>query len=89
MHVLRPHSMYALKTGAPPPTWADLEFAGRLTFVRCMGNQGLPPSLQDTIMERSGAEWYVKYINTLHLPSTSKPKELVAILSECVDKHSK
>ena len=74
--------MRAFNSPAPPAAWKEPEFAGKLTFVRCMRDQALPPFLQDIFMERSGVEWKVKDIETSHSPFASKAEELVEILVE-------
>lgn len=72
--------MHAFDSPAPPAAWKEAEFAGKLTFVRCMQDQALPPFLQDMFMEKSGVEWKVKNIEASHSPFASKPEELVKIL---------
>ena len=82
MNLLRPTSLHAFDSDAPPAAWAEPEFAGKLTFIRCMQDQALPPFLQDTFIEKSGVKWKVKDIDTSHFPFASKPEESVNILVE-------
>ncbi|KAL8729374.1 MAG: hypothetical protein Q9166_004767 [cf. Caloplaca sp. 2 TL-2023] len=80
--LLRPTSMRALDTSAPPAAWAEPEYAGSLAFVRCMQDQALPPPLQDMFVEKSGVQWTVKDIEAGHFAFASKPEELLKILRD-------
>ena len=80
--LLRPHSLRAFDSSAPPAAWKEPEFAGKLVYIRCLRDQALPPVLQDMFMENSGVEWKVKELDTSHSPFASKPEELVKILVE-------
>ena len=79
--------MGALGTHAPPPAWAEPEYAGILTYLRCLKDQALPPPLQDWFMERSGAEWRVKNVEASHSPFASRPKEVVDIVRELLQQY--
>lgn len=72
--------MHAFDSPAPRAAWKEPEFAGKLTFIRCMQDHALPPFLQDMFMEKSGVEWKVKDIEASHSPFASKPEELVKII---------
>ena len=48
--LLRPTSMHAFDSPAPPAAWADPDFAGKIAFIRCMKDQALPPFLQDMFL---------------------------------------
>lgn len=74
--------MHALDSPAPPGAWADPDFAGKIAFIRCMQDQALPPFLQDMFIEKSGAEWKVKDIESSHSPFASKPEELATMLGD-------
>ena len=80
--LLRPTSMHAFDSPAPPAAWADPDFAGKIAFIRCMQDQALPPFLQDMFMEKSGVEWKVKDIESSHSPFVSKPEDLVTMLAD-------
>ena len=80
--LLRPHSLRAFDSSAPPAAWKEPEFAGKLVYIRCLRDQALPPVLQDMFMENSGVEWKVKELDASHSPFVSKPEELVKILVE-------
>lgn len=80
--LLRPTSLHAFDSPAPPAAWKEPEFAGKLTYVRCTQDQALPPFLQDMFVEKSGVAWKVKDVNASHSPFASKPEELVEILVE-------
>ena len=74
--------MRAFDSHAPPAAWAEAEFAGKLTFIRCMQDQALPPLLQNVFMKKSGVEWTVKDIETSHSPFASRPEDLAEMLGE-------
>ena len=80
--LLRPHSLRAFDSSAPPAAWKEPEFADRLVYIRCMRDQALPPFWQDMLMENSGVEWKVKDIEASHSPFATKPEELFKILVE-------
>ena len=78
--LLRPTSMHAFDSKAPPAAWAEPQFTGKLAFVRCLQDQALPPFLQDKFVSFSGVEWNVKDIEASHSPFASKPDELAELL---------
>ncbi|KAL8737028.1 MAG: hypothetical protein Q9181_002092 [Wetmoreana brouardii] len=84
IRLLRPTSMHAFDTSAPPAAWAEPEYAGSLMFVHCMQDQALPPPLQDMFIERSGVQWTVKGIEASHFAFASKPEELVMMLRDFI-----
>ncbi|KAL8705653.1 MAG: hypothetical protein Q9201_001251 [Fulgogasparrea decipioides] len=82
IRLLRPTSMYAFDTSAPPPAWAEPEYAGSLLFIRCTQDKAIPLPLQGTFVERSGVQWTVKDIEASHFAFASKPEELVKMLRD-------
>lgn len=83
---LLPHSMRVFDSSAPPPAWADEEFANKLAFIRCTADRALPSFLQDMFVQNSGVSWNVRDIDSSHSPTISRPEELVELLSEMVAK---
>lgn len=77
---LLPHAIRAFESPAPPPAWAQPDFAGKLAFLRCSLDQALPPFLQDMFVEKSGVEWAVKELECGHSPWASRPVEVVKAL---------
>lgn len=80
--LLRPTSMHAFDSHAPPAAWAEPEFAAKLGFIRCMQDHALPPFLRKIFVEKSGVEWKMKDIETSHSPFASKPEEMAKTLGE-------
>lgn len=87
--LLRPTSMHAFDSPAPPAAWAEPEFAGKLAFIRCMKDQALPPFLQDIFMKNSGVEWKVKDMEASHSAFASKPEEMANILEDFAQQFGK
>lgn len=81
-NLLRPTSMRAFDSPAPAMAWADLEFRGKIAYVRCLKDQALPPFLQDMFMEKSGVGWKVEDIEASHSAYASRPDELANVLGE-------
>jgi len=79
---LLPHSMRVFDSSAPPPAWADEDFAGKIAFIRCTADQALPLFLQNMFMENSGVKWNVREIESSHSPFISQPQKVVELLSE-------
>ncbi|KAL9624613.1 MAG: hypothetical protein Q9160_001278 [Pyrenula sp. 1 TL-2023] len=77
---LRPHALKAFDSIVPAAAWAEPAFEGKIAFIKCTMDQGLPPFLQDMFMQRSGVKWIVKEIEASHSPFASKTKEVVEIL---------
>ena len=82
--MLRPQSLKALDSPAPPPAWAEPEFAGRLGFIRCMQDQALPLSVQDQFMEKSRVAWKVMDLDAGHDAELGKSDEIIKIIDRWV-----
>ena len=81
---LLPHSMGVFDSSAPPPAWAEEDYAGKIEFMRCLADQARPPFLQDMFIANSGVEWNVKAIESSHSPFVSQPQNVVNVLNEVV-----
>ena len=81
---LLPHSMRVFDSSAPPPAWAEEDYAGKIASMRCSADQALPLFLQDMFIGNSGVEWDVKAIESSHSPFVSHPQNVVNVLNEMV-----
>ncbi len=86
--LFRPFAMRAIDSIAPPPAWTEPEFTGILTYLRCLKDQALSPSLQEWFMQRSGVEWRVQDMEAWHSPFASKPNEVVEIVRKLIQQYS-
>jgi hypothetical protein len=81
---LKPHSLGAF---ASPPCAMGIKedgFNGRRAYIKCLKDNALPPSAQNTLLESSGVDWIIREMDTSHSPFLSVPDETVKVVEGLV-----
>ena len=60
--------------------WAQSEYKGCMSYIRCTQDATIPVELQDLMVKKSGGDWKVITLNTGHSPFLSHPEEVAKII---------
>jgi hypothetical protein len=67
----------------------DVDYKGRIAYIRTVKDSGIPFEVQNMMIKGTGVEWIEKDIETGHSPQVVQPETLLEMFIELAEQWEK